>query len=108
MRKYFRFSIVASLFAFVSAGEANATDISEFQFTPSQWAGTCGTVDNSTSIIKATAYQYGCAGIKNSTPFKIAKRQTYLVVRGTKLVSGTNNPCLYNFNDSNLASKPLF
>src|SRR5574344_182999 len=103
-----KFFVIASLLIISGTLSANADEVSEYTFTPSQWSGTIGTVDNTSAVIKATAYQYSCAEVKTTTSFKIPKRQTYLVVRGTNLVSGTNNPCLYNFNGSDISSKPKF
>ena len=77
-----------------------------YSFDATKWTANPGAITTDGNQISATAYQWGCFGIKNETPYLIKASDKYLILHGTNLYDGTNNPCLNTFG-SEVGNKKL-
>ena len=78
----------------------------EFTFVPTQWSCTSGSISTDGGKITCQTWNWGCTEIQNSTAFKVKTTGRYLVLTGTNIYDGPNNPCIKNFNGSDQDYKP--
>ncbi len=85
-------------------------ELPDFVFSTDDWSCTCGAFTVADGIITSTEYQWGCVGLLSQTAYNVDATKDYLVIRGTNLQQGTNNPCVYTLELSGVeyaAAKPL-
>jgi len=95
--KHLKSILGAALLCLVTTAQAQST----YSWDASQWTSQCGTFNVVDGKIVGTGFNWGCIQVKNTTPFKLPKRQTFLVIKGENLFNDTNNPNVFDINGTN-------
>ncbi len=95
--KHLKSFLGTALLLLATTAQAQST----YSWNASQWTAQCGTFNVVDGKIVGTSFSWGCIQVKNTTPFKLPKRQTFLVIKGENLFNDTNNPNVFDINGTN-------
>src|SRR5574344_2810747 len=98
MKKYLSYYILTFVLALIGSINVNATAVDEYSFDAAKWS-----VNGTTGSSPITLTTGSASTLSYSTAFKVAKRQTYLVITGANISAAS----LTSFNGTSTTSTAM-